>query len=90
VFLAQKVKNQSHDSSRGEGSKRGRGKNNFKDKGVGIIKVRDMIFIVFIVDTRKINVGSHGRISKKIRNKGKIKVKILIPLIFLLLIAILA
>jgi hypothetical protein len=72
MCLAQKGKNQSHDSSRGEGSKRGHGKKYFRGRGVGIIKVRDLIFTVFIVermDMMQRHVGSHGRRSKKSRNK---------------------
>lgn len=41
------LKEKNHDSSRGEGSKRGYGKKIFKGKDeIGIIKVKDIIFIV--------------------------------------------
>jgi hypothetical protein len=46
--------------------------------GVGLIKVRDLIFIMFTVarmDIRKRHVGSHGRRSKKSGNKRKKKVR---------------
>jgi hypothetical protein len=79
MCLAQKGKNQSHDSSRGEGSKRGCGRNNFRGRGVGTIKVRDLIFIVSIVERmghmKQRHAKSHGRRSKtsKIRKKTKVK-----------------
>jgi hypothetical protein len=62
-------------------------------RGVGIIKVRDLIFIVFIVermDMKQRHVGSHGRRSKKKQEQKEEKGKALNPLILLLLIAILA
>jgi hypothetical protein len=81
VCLARKGKNQSNDSSRGEGSKRGCGRKNFRGKGVGIIKVRDLIFTVSIaarMDLRQKHAESLGRRSKtsKIRKKTKIKYQI--------------
>jgi hypothetical protein len=89
MCLALKGKNQSHDSSREEDSKRGRGK---KRQGVGIIEVRYLIFTVFVVarmDMRQRLIGSHGRRSKKRKNKRKKNV-MLLKLILLFLIAILA
>jgi hypothetical protein len=62
-----------------------------KEGKVGVIKVRDAIFIVFvlvIMDMKKRHVGLHGRRSKKIWNKMKKKVKLLNPIIILFLIAI--
>jgi hypothetical protein len=50
VCLAQKGKNQSHDSSGGEGNKTGRGTNNFRGRGVGTITVRDTIFTVPVAE----------------------------------------
>jgi len=47
---------------------------------VGIIKVKDLIFIVFIVekiDMKQRHVGSHGTRSRKSRIKSNIKVKLL-------------
>jgi hypothetical protein len=91
------VKNQSHNYSIGEGSKRGHIKKKFRGRGVGIIKVGGLIFSMFIVvrmDMRKGHVESHGIKLKKGRNKRKKNVnllngKLLNSLILLLLNAIL-
>jgi hypothetical protein len=48
MCLIQKRKNQSHDYSRGEGNKRGHGRNNFRGRGIDTTKVRDLIFTVTI------------------------------------------
>ena len=56
-----------------------------KVAGVGIIKVINMIFTMFVEETMdmiQINIGSYGRILKKSRKKMKKKVNILNPLIF--------
>jgi len=54
-------------------------------RGVGIIKVRYLIFTLFIMermDMMQGHVGSHWRVSKKSRKKRKIKVKLLNILIY--------
>jgi len=50
MWLAQKGKNETNDSYRGEGSKRGCGRNNFRRRGVGTIEMRDMIFTMSVVE----------------------------------------
>jgi hypothetical protein len=68
--------------------KREHRKNNFKGKRVGTIKVRGMIFIVFVVeamDMKQIHVESHGKISKTSKNKRSTNVKLLNMLILLFL-----
>jgi hypothetical protein len=79
IFLAQKGKNQSHDSSRGEGSKRGCGRKNFIGNVVVTIKVRDMIFIVSVAERmclmKQRHVESHGIRSNTSKMRKKTKVK---------------
>jgi hypothetical protein len=62
-------------------------------RGVDTIKVRGLIFTVFIVprmDMKQKHTKSYGRRSKTSMKKRKKNVKLLNPLILLLLIAILA
>jgi hypothetical protein len=67
VCLAQKGKNQSHDSSREEGSKRGRGRKNFRARGVGIIPMKGLISTIPIAEgmghMKQMFGESHGRRS---------------------------
>lgn len=66
MCLAQKGNNQSHDSSRGDGNKRGSGRKNFRSREVDITMVRDFIFTVFVVarrDMRQRHIEFHGRRS---------------------------
>jgi hypothetical protein len=66
-------------SFRGEGNKIGRGRKNFRGRGVDITKARDMIFTMTIAEgmghTKQRTAKSHGRRSNadKIRKKTKIK-----------------
>jgi hypothetical protein len=95
VCLAKKGKNQSHDSSRGEGSKRGREKKNFRGGGGGSRHNQGERS-----DLHYIRCGKNGYEAKtcripweKIEEKQKQKEekgKALNPLILLLLTAILA
>jgi hypothetical protein len=75
MCLTQKGKNQSHDSSRRKSIKRERGKKNFMGRGVKKIKVRGLIFTVFLVEImghmKRRHEKYHGKISRTIRNKGK-------------------
>jgi hypothetical protein len=48
MFFAWKGKNQTNDSYRGEGSRRGHKRKNFIGRGVGIIPLKDIIFIMII------------------------------------------
>jgi hypothetical protein len=50
MCLYWKGKNQSHESSRGEGNERGCGRNNFRGRGVNTTKARDLIFTMTILE----------------------------------------
>jgi hypothetical protein len=65
MCLAQKGKNQSHDSSIGKGSKRGCRRKNFRGRGVCTTKVRYLIFTMTVTERmnhmNQIHAKSHGR-----------------------------
>ena len=74
MFLSPKGKDQSHDSSVGDGNKRGHGRNKFRGRGVDITMVRDMTFTMPVVprmDMRQIYRISWEKITEEEKNKEK-------------------
>ena len=72
MFLTQKGNNQSHDYSRGNGSKEDVEEKIPKVVELDIIKVRDMTFNMFNAECmvmKKKDVGSHWRRSNKAGSK---------------------
>ena len=75
MHLAQREKNQSHDYSRGDRSRKGCGKNNFKARGVDTTMLRDLIFNVFIAERKDMGKKScripWDKITKKEQNEDR-------------------
>jgi hypothetical protein len=73
--LSQKGKNQSHDSSKGEGNKISHGIKNFRGRGVVITEVRDLIFTTTVVERMGHMKQTHEESLRRRSNTSNIRKK---------------